>query len=191
MELKQIVSTNKAPAAIGPYSQAVVAGGHVAPAQQLQAVMPGRLGQGQLALPAQRGVPGQEDHGHAVAPGRGQVDTAGLGLLEEELVRDLEEHPRAVAGGLVAAGGAAMHQVQQHLPAIVQDGVLSPAVDVDHGPDAAGVVLVLRVVQPLGSNRPHSGRPFAGSRAPGDCRPAPRNCLGTCYHIVHLRPRHA
>lgn len=35
MELKQIVSTNKAPAAIGPYSQAVVAGGFIFTAGQI------------------------------------------------------------------------------------------------------------------------------------------------------------
>ena len=62
---------------------------------------------------------------------------------------DLEEHARPVAGGLVAAGGPAVHEVQQHLLAVLDDPMVPPPGDVHHGPDAAGVVLAPGLVETL------------------------------------------
>ena len=49
-----------------------------------------------------------------------------------------------------APGRPAVHQVQQHLLAVLDDGVVAAPGDVHHGPDSAGVVLPLRIVQALG-----------------------------------------
>jgi hypothetical protein len=40
-----------------------------------------------------------------------------------------------------------MEQVEQDLQPLLDDGVRFPALDVDHEADAAGVVLVARIVQ--------------------------------------------
>ena len=67
----------------------------------------------------------------------------------EELMRNLKQNPRPVAGGFIGAGGAAMSEVDEDLLAVFEDGVVARAVDVDHGPDATGIVLVPRLVQTL------------------------------------------
>ena len=64
-------------------------------------------------------------------------------------MRHLDENARAVAGIGLAAAGAAVVQVQQHLQGLLDDRVGLPALDVDDEPDAAGLVLELRVVKAL------------------------------------------
>ncbi len=64
-------------------------------------------------------------------------------------MRDLEQDARPVAGGLVGPGRPAVRQVDENLLAVREDGVVPRAVDIDHGPNPAGIVLVPRLVQTL------------------------------------------
>ena len=93
-------------------------------------------------------VPGQKGHAHAVfALGR-QVDAVARGLPAQEGVGHLHQDAGAVAGVGVGAGRAAMPQVVQHLQRFGDDGVGLFALDVGDHADAAGVVFLLRGVEP-------------------------------------------
>ena len=86
----------------------------------------------------------EEADGHAVAARLGELE-AGLGA--EEGVGQLDQDPRAVPGVRVGALGAAvlepLERVQRSRHDLVRGGRADPC---DEG-DAAGVVLVARVVQ--------------------------------------------
>jgi hypothetical protein len=82
-------------------------------------------------------------------PRLGQRKAPRVALGREKLVRDLEQDARPVAGGFVGPGCPAMRQVDENLPAVLDDGVVLRAVDLDHGPDATGIVLVPCFVQTL------------------------------------------
>ena len=60
----------------------------------------------------------------------------------EELVRDLDQDSRAVAGVVLAAAGAAMVQVDQRGQAVADELVRFPPLQVDDEADAAAIVLV-------------------------------------------------
>ena len=104
----------------------------------------------------------REEHeaGAVVAGGR-QRDAERRGDLAQEAVRHLHEDAGAVAGRRLAAAGAAVQQVDQDAQPLLDDGVRAAALDVDDEADAAGVVLVRRVVQ---AERPR-GPPRRGCRA--------------------------
>ncbi len=94
-----------------------------------------------------RAVAGQEKHSHAVALGDGQGDPQPLGLVAEELVGHLEENARPVAGRFVGAGRPSVHQVQQDPLAVFDNRVIGAPLNIDNGPNAAGVVFPLGIVQ--------------------------------------------
>ena len=80
----------------------------------------------------------------------GRQGEAQLGALaREELVRDLNQDAGAIAGFRIAAAGAAVRQVDQNLDALDDDVVRLLALDVGDEADAAGIVLLARVVQAL------------------------------------------
>ena len=83
------------------------------------------------------------------SPARRQREAQLGALAREELVRNLNQDARAVARLRIAAAGAAMRQVDQDLNALQDDVVRLLALDVGDKADAAGVVLVARVVQSL------------------------------------------
>ena len=103
-----------------------------------------------LAPPPQRRVLREEQHRHAIPAGRGEAEAEPVGLGRKELVGHLQEDAGPVAGRFVGPGGPAVHQVQQHLLAMLDDGMIAAARDIDHRADAAGVVLPLRIVKPSG-----------------------------------------
>ena len=100
----------------------------------------------------------KEDESGAVVPGRGQVDAERCALAHEEGVRHLNEDARAVARIDLAAAGAAVEEVLEHLEGLGDDGVRSAALDVHHEADAAGIVLVVRAVEPLSLGKPRRCR---------------------------------
>jgi hypothetical protein len=67
--------------------------------------------------------------------------------LPEKPIRHLQQDAGAVAGVGLAAAGAAMPEVHQHLQCLAHDCVRAPALDVHDEADAAGVVLVQRIVE--------------------------------------------
>ena len=96
---------------------------------------------GGIAVP---GVLRQEDQPHAVFAGRRQRRRR---HLAQEGVGDLNQDARAVAGVHLAPARAAVLQVLEDLKRLLKDRVRFAAFDVDDETDAAGVVLVARVVQ--------------------------------------------
>ena len=64
-------------------------------------------------------------------------------------MRNLDEDSRSVAGRFVGAGGPAVLQIQKNLLAVGDNFVTFRARNIDHGPDAAGIVLVLGIVKSL------------------------------------------
>ena len=73
-------------------------------------------------------------------------------------MRRLDENARTVTGIGLATARAAVIQVQQHLQRLLNDGMGLPALDIDHEPHAAGLVLELRVVKTLFGRRTGSLR---------------------------------
>ena len=67
-----------------------------------------------------------------------------------ELVGNLDQDPRAVAGVVLAAAGAAVVQVAQRRQAVADELVRLAPLEVDDEADAAAVVLVSGVVEALG-----------------------------------------
>ena len=88
---------------------------------------------------------GEEEAGPVVAFGR-QEDVLLFTDLPEEVVGDLDEDARAVAGVDLAAAGAAVLQVLERDDPVPDDLVRLLAIQPHDKADAAGVVLVLRVV---------------------------------------------
>ena len=108
-----------------------------------------RLFENAFTLGAKLRVLRPENHPDAIAERLRQGEAPLVALGGEELVRNLKQDARPVAGGLIGAGRPAVGQVDENLLAVFNDGVIARAVDVDHGPDAARIVLVLRFVQTL------------------------------------------
>jgi hypothetical protein len=67
----------------------------------------------------------------------------------EKRVRHLHENSRAVAGILLAAAGAAMIEIFENCQRLVYDLVRLFAFDVDHEPDAAGIVFKSGIIESL------------------------------------------
>ena len=67
--------------------------------------------------------------------------------LPEEPIGHLDEDARAVTGIGFATTGATVQQVEEDLHPLLDDPVRLPAFDVDDEADAAGVVLVARIVE--------------------------------------------
>lgn len=64
-------------------------------------------------------------------------------------MRDLNQDAGAISGLWIAAAGAAVGQIHEHLDALLDNVVAFLAANVGHEPNAAGVVLVRRVVETL------------------------------------------
>ena len=119
---------------------------HVSPAQQRMALLLDDTADDLLAPPALCGVPGQEDHAHAVGAARGQGDAQSVALIGEEVVGHLDQESCAVSRLRVGATGAPVAQVDQHLQPLGDDPVGLDALDIGHEAHAAGVVLEAGVV---------------------------------------------
>ncbi len=130
-------------------AQTTVGDGHVAPAQDFHAVVDQRLLQDSLAPAAKLRIPGSENHPDAVAERLGQVKAQLLTLDGEELVRNLEQNARPIAGRFVGAGCPPVCQVDEDLHAVFEDRVVPRARDIHHGADPTRIVFILRFVQTL------------------------------------------
>ena len=129
--------------------EAGIVGRHVAPAEQLQPFGIDHARHHGLAINALRVVGRHEHVTDRVVPGLGQLDLERCGDLFQEGVRDLHQDAGAVAGERVCARRAAMGQVLQDLDAVLDDGVARAALQIGDEADAAGIVLVLRIVESL------------------------------------------
>ena len=71
-------------------------------------------------------------------------------LLAEEAVGNLHQHAGAVAHQRIGADGAAMRQVFEHEQAVLDDLVRLHALHLRDEADAAGIMLVARIIETLG-----------------------------------------
>ena len=92
---------------------------------------------------------GQEAHGHAVGARLGQLHAQFGAFAHKEGVGNLDEDAGAVASFGVAARGAAMGEVDEHLEPLADDFVALFAADVGDQSHAAGIVLILRMIEAL------------------------------------------
>ena len=142
---------------------------HIAEAEQRQAFGLRRFGDDVLDMGAKCCVLRHEPVADAVLAGRRQFDALGRHFLAQEPVRNLHQHAGAVADQRIGADGAAMGEVFQHRQTVFDDLMRLHTLHVGDEADAAGIVLVARIVEPL--------RGQAGGRAIGrasrifdDCR---------------------
>ncbi|AJX01694.1 hypothetical protein BM45_3124 [Burkholderia mallei] len=122
---------------------------HVAPAEHDLTFGLHRALELLLARDPRRAFLRQEDHPDPIFAGRRQRHVLPGHLLAVERVRNLDQDARAVAHQRIGADRAAVIEVLEDLQALLDDFVALLALDVSDEADAAGVVLVLRVVQTL------------------------------------------
>ncbi len=132
---------------VGGVADVVLVDRHVAPAEDALALDADVELEQLLDLAAMALVARQEADAHAVAPGLGQLE---VDARAEEAVRQLHQQSGAVAGADVGPLGSPVLEVVERLERLDHDVVARDVVEAgDHG-DAAGVVLVPRVVQAVG-----------------------------------------
>ena len=130
----------------GGEPQRGVVRGDVAPAEDFLALVRGGLFEDLLAGMAVAVVRGQIEHADAVLARCGQLDAHGAAAGGEEGVGDLGEDAGAVAGGLLAARGTAVHQVAEDLQGLLDDVMGGTALGVHHEAEAAGIMLLGGVI---------------------------------------------
>ncbi len=122
---------------------------HVAPAQHRLALgLDDALDHG-LAGVAGGLALGQEHHADAVVAGLRQLDAELARHRTEEAVRDLDQDTGTVAGERVRPDRAAVVEIHQDLETLADQVVALVTLDVRDEADAARVVLVRGVVEPL------------------------------------------
>ncbi len=130
-------------------AQGGIVGRHNAPAQKLLPFLDHDVLEQGLASAALIGIARQENHRHPVIAQRRQLDFFVAGDLLEKSVRHLHEDARPIAGIGFATTSPAVVQIDEDGQGIANDFVRFFPLDIDHKPHPAGIVLELRVVQPL------------------------------------------
>src|SRR5271165_6973588 len=129
--------------------------GHVAPAEHAEALRRDDLLDDLVNLTARRGVARHEELADRIVTRLRQVD-AELGAFGgEERMRDLGQHAAAVAETRICAHSAAMVEIAQDLQAFFENVVRLAVLHIGHKADTAGIVLLGRIVEGLGSR--HQG----------------------------------
>ena len=127
--------------------QSVRLNGHLAPAEELHALLLHDDLEHLLRLVAAQGVLWEEEHTDAVVPLAAEMDALLLRHAGEEAVRDLQQNADAVAGLPRRVLAGAVLQLFHDLQRVVHGGVGLAPLDVHHAANAAGVVLKVRVVK--------------------------------------------
>ena len=124
-------------------------GRHVAPAEDLGAFGFDNAFDGFDAAIGDLCVGRHEENAHAIGAGLGELEAELGGPVLEEAMRHLEQEPRAIAGLLVAAHGAAMLEVNEDGGGVADDFVVGFGVEPGNESHAAAVMFVARMVEPL------------------------------------------
>ena len=91
----------------------------------------------------------QERHGNRVTQSRGQLVTAFICDLAHELIGHLHQHARTVTRVRVTTARASVRQVMKNLDAVGDHLVTHNTLDIRYHSDATGIVLLVRVVEPV------------------------------------------
>ena len=121
---------------------------HLAPAEHGAAFLRCRGLEQRLEMQTARLVLRHEDEADAVLAGLRQRHVLRRHLFREEGMRDLDKHARPVAHQRVGPHRTAMGEVLEDLQPLLDDRVGLLVLHMRDEADAAGVVLVLRVVEP-------------------------------------------
>ena len=124
-------------------------GRHVAPPQQPLPLLGDHLRDDVVNPAPLLPIGRQEAHADAVLAGARKRYARLARHQAQRRMRYLDQHAGAVAGVGIAAEGAAVVQVRQHLQGVVEHLPGTAAVHVDDEPDAAGVVFAGGIVQAL------------------------------------------
>jgi hypothetical protein len=81
--------------------------------------------------------------------GRGQRETQLGAHAAQKNMRNLDQDPGAIAGILLAATGPAMHEVPEYRQRVRHDSMRTTTLYIHDETDAAGVVLISRVIKTL------------------------------------------
>ena len=123
---------------------------HRAPAQKFQALLADQPLPDALAVRAQPLVLRHEDMADRVVAGLRQLDVELGAFLDQEVVRDLDEDARAVAGDRVRTHGTAMLEVLEDVERVLDDAMRLATLQVGDEADAARVMLAQRIEQAAG-----------------------------------------
>ncbi len=122
----------------------------IAPAHHLESLFADDLFDYAFTLQALQLADGQKNHSNRVAAGLGQSHAQGCTLARKELMRNLNQHARAVACFGIATASSAVLQVREHLDSLFHDGVALFAANTGDETEAACIMLVGRIVETLG-----------------------------------------
>ncbi len=147
--------------------QSGVVGRHVAPAEQHLALARDRALDLLHARHARGGLLRQEHHADAVLADRRQRQSLRAAHAAQKAVGKLDQNARAVALQRIGAGGATVREVLEDRKRLRDDRVALLALDVGDESQAAGVVLIRRIVNPLPRRRLVT---FAGSLVHDDLK---------------------
>jgi hypothetical protein len=126
-----------------------VVGRDLAPAQEGLALVAHDLLEQVLAGGPATRVVRQEHDADTVRPCGRELDAHVRARLDQETVRQLHQDARAVSRVLLAAGRAAVFEVQKNFEPVANDARRLAPLQIDHEADAAGVVLVSWIVEAL------------------------------------------
>ena len=161
-----------------------IVGGHVAPAEDDEAFLRHRALIGGAHDLLALGIAGQEDVAYRIEAGLRQGEAEPRRFLQEELVGDLHQHARAVAGTRVGAHGAAVLQVEQDVDAVLDDAVGLAALDVGDEADAAGILFMGRVEQAERFRSADDRRVFHGGGRPSHASVQAICAIRRCHLVV-------
>ena len=118
----------------------------IPPAQNLQAFFGGNSFQDAFALQTLVLLHGKEDHAHCILTWLRQFETQRGAFTGKKLMRNLYQHPGAVAGFWIAATRPAMGEVHQHLNPFADNLVALLSTHARDESHSASVVLIAGIV---------------------------------------------
>ena len=145
-----------------------VVGGHAPPAEELEPLFLAEFLEEHLRRLAVAIRRRQKNVAHGpIARGR-QFDPGLRCHRREKLLRHLHEDAGAVARERIAAAGAAMREIFQHLEPLPDDMVALPPVEIHDETHATGIVLIGGIVEALGWGK-SVGTRHCDTRLRGNC----------------------
>ena len=140
---------------MGPYALGLLADetfidGHLPPAQHRLSLVLHDILKNPLLLLPEIMIAVSKNHAHPVLSLRRQAEPQHLALPLEKLMGNLGQYPGAVAALLVRSFTAPVLQVLQNLQGIIYNAIGTLSLDICHKTDTAGIMLIPRIIQPLG-----------------------------------------
>src|SRR5579863_177599 len=133
----------------GQITEVIVLGRHVPPPEKSLSFLIDDLLEKPFALPLRHRVRREEHHAEAVSAGTGQPNVEFRAGPLHEVVRNLDQNPRAVSRARVAADRPPVRHVFENLEPHLDDAVRAHSLHVDDKTDPTGVFFISGIVQSL------------------------------------------